>query len=59
MFRDNVQQLCVSVKDNGVGLKPDQLERIFTPFTNNTNSNVNSSHISNGIGLSVCKQICK
>ena len=55
MFSNNVQQLCVSVKDSGVGLKPDQLERIFTPFTNNANSNARSSHISNGIGLSVCK----
>lgn len=46
--------LHIFVRDNGEGIHPEELEKIFTPFYANKSSN----HVeSNGIGLSVSKQL--
>src|SRR5690606_5304878 len=46
--------LHIFVRDNGEGIHPEELEKIFTPFYANKSPN----HVeSNGIGLSVSKQL--
>ncbi len=49
-YRSNDNRSVVTVSDNGAGIEPDVLEKIFIPFfSTKTNGN--------GIGLSLCKQI--
>ena len=47
----------IAVKDEGVGLKPETIEKLFKPFSVYHESSVNEI-TSYGFGLSVCKQIC-
>ena len=44
----------MSVKDEGIGLTPEQVKTIFEPF-----SKPSSHGRGNGVGLSICKQICE
>ena len=44
----------VIVQDNGVGMSPEKLSTIFTPFSQ-SNNNIRG----NGVGLSICKKICE
>ena len=47
---DNKHDMIISITDNGTGILPEVLERVFVPFfTTKTNGS--------GIGLSICKQI--
>ena len=48
----------IRVKDEGVGLKPEVLEKLFKPFAMLAKEDVHQSTTSYGFGLSVCKQIC-
>ena len=46
--------LSVSVKDEGIGMTPEQVSTAFQPFSQS------SRHVrGNGIGLSICKNICE
>lgn len=44
------QGICISIKDNGCGISPEQLENIFTPF-------VTYKSQGTGLGLAVTRQI--
>ncbi|MGB3210632.1 MAG: response regulator [Desulforhopalus sp.] len=46
--------LAFSVKDNGTGISPDYLPRIFEPFTQGDSSSTRT-HEGTGLGLSICK----
>ena len=49
-YKSNDNRVVITVSDNGAGIEPDVLEKIFVPFfSTKTNGN--------GIGLSLCKQI--
>ena len=50
--------LEVSVEDQGLGLTQEEIKCIFEPFGTFKNRN-NRTHQSNGVGLSICKQICE
>ena len=52
--------LEVTVADTGIGMTPEELQRIFVPF-NTTENRVSQSMNprGHGVGLSICKQICK
>lgn len=45
----NGNKVALKVSDNGMGISPQNLDKIFIPFFSTTNSS--------GIGLSLCKQI--
>jgi C4-dicarboxylate-specific signal transduction histidine kinase len=45
---DDTLEICIS--DNGIGLSPDRLTRIFDPFVTSKSDGV-------GLGLSICKSI--
>jgi two-component system nitrogen regulation sensor histidine kinase NtrY len=49
-YIDNSNKLVIKVTDNGSGMSPDIIEKIFIPFFSTKKSG-------SGIGLSLCKQI--
>lgn len=49
--------LCLSVKDNGIGIPPEDLPRIFEKGFTGTNGRIVKS--STGIGLYLCRQLCE
>jgi len=48
--QNNGKEICISVSDNGNGILPEVMDRIFVPFFTTKTSG-------SGIGLSLCKQI--
>ncbi len=53
---ENAYQLHFSVKDTGIGINPEQLHRIFQPFTQADNTN-KRSYGGTGLGLTISSQI--
>ncbi len=49
---ENINHICISVSDNGHGIKPDNLEQIFVPF-------FTSKKEGSGIGLSLSREIMR
>lgn len=49
-------RFCFTVSDNGIGMKPEFLKELFTPFTRERNSRVDSTEGS-GLGMSISKRI--
>ncbi len=49
---DDKRQTVISVKDNGTGIEPEALERIFIPF-------FTTKKLGSGIGLSLSRQIMR
>lgn len=52
----NRQWFCFSVDDTGPGIKPDRIDVIFDPFTQEDNS-ITRKHGGTGLGLSIVKQL--
>lgn len=48
--------LVLSVADSGIGMSPEQLERLFTPFTQADRS-IAGRFGGTGLGLSICRQL--
>ncbi|WP_405406446.1 response regulator [Paracoccus sp. Ld10] len=53
---DNDARVEIAVRDCGIGMTPDQLGRLFTPFTQADNSTTRRFG-GTGLGLAICKQI--
>lgn len=47
--------ICFSVADEGKGIPEDELQEIFTPFTQSTRTKTSAG--GTGLGLSICKEI--
>lgn len=45
-----------SIKDNGKGINPEELDAIFDKFYQSTNQNIKKP-VGSGLGLAICKQI--
>ncbi|WP_440135470.1 HAMP domain-containing sensor histidine kinase [Chitinophaga sancti] len=50
-FTHNIQ---IQVRDNGIGIGPDELNKVFEPFYRGANAHATRGH---GLGLSICKKI--
>ncbi len=53
---DNRTRLCFSVKDTGIGILQENIEKLFSPFTQ-ADSSTTRIFGGTGLGLSICKQI--
>ena len=51
-------QLCFSVKDSGIGIAPDRIERLFQPFTQ-ADSSISRQYGGTGLGLAISKQLAE
>lgn len=49
-------QLCVRVEDNGIGMSPEQLDRVFDEF-NQADSTIVKRYGGTGLGLSICRRL--
>ncbi|RZJ27498.1 MAG: PAS domain-containing sensor histidine kinase [Flavobacterium sp.] len=53
-FLDEIPYICVTLSDNGIGMRTEDLRQIFTVFKRLHNRDEYSG---NGIGLAICKKI--
>ncbi|MEH1920754.1 MAG: ATP-binding protein [Nostoc sp.] len=54
----NIDEIQFSVKDTGIGIPRDRLERLFKAFSQ-VNSSINRQYGGTGLGLAICKQLCE
>ena len=52
--RHDDDQICVSIRDNGVGMPPDVIEKMFNPFFTTKPTDKGT-----GLGLSICNDIVR
>ncbi|HUP62517.1 MAG TPA: GAF domain-containing sensor histidine kinase [Thermoanaerobaculia bacterium] len=52
------ESVRISVRDSGIGIAPDQVERIFEPFTQ-ADSSLRRRHGGAGLGLAISRRLCE
>lgn len=57
LFKDNPDEITIMIEDTGIGIKPDDLERLFEPFQQ-INKDFTKSYKGTGLGLYLSKQLC-
>ena len=55
---DGAQSVRLSFRDSGIGIAPDQIERIFEPFTQ-ADSSLRRRHGGAGLGLAISRRLCE
>lgn len=56
--RESTKQLCFTVKDSGIGIRPETLAVLFQPFTQEEQNYVRH-YSGTGLGLSISKHLCE
>ncbi|WP_414515877.1 ATP-binding protein [Nostoc sp. PCC 9305] len=54
----NPDEIQFSIKDTGIGIPRDRLERLFKAFSQ-VNSSITRQYGGTGLGLAICKQLCE
>ncbi|BAY79886.1 multi-sensor hybrid histidine kinase (plasmid) [Nostoc linckia NIES-25] len=54
----NICEIEFSIKDTGIGIPRDRLERLFKAFSQ-VNSSITREYGGTGLGLAICKQLCE
>lgn len=55
---NKISSFTFDIKDNGIGISQDMLNRIFDPFTRESNT-TESGVFGTGLGLTICKQLAE
>ncbi|MDE6029097.1 MAG: response regulator [Clostridiales bacterium] len=55
---NNISTYTIDIKDNGIGISQDTLNRIFEPFIRESNT-TQSGVFGAGLGLTICKQLAE
>lgn len=55
-IRDNTYVLFFEVIDTGIGISPENLDKLFQDFTQ-ANASITRTHGGTGLGLSICKKL--
>jgi len=55
---DTRDGLRFEIRDTGIGLKPDQMQRLFKPFEQ-ADSSTARKYGGTGLGLSICQRLCE
>lgn len=55
---DDTIMLCVEVRDTGAGMTPDEVARVFEPFTQ-ANSSTTRQFGGSGLGLTIAQSLCE
>lgn len=56
-YDESKKDITLHIKDEGIGIKKEELNRVFDPFFTGSNGRIGKK--STGIGLYMCKNICK
>lgn len=56
-FDDSSVSICFKVRDTGIGMSPEQLERLFTPFEQLHLNDFKSKKAGTGLGMAITKQL--
>ncbi|MEH2262045.1 MAG: ATP-binding protein [Nostoc sp.] len=54
----NTDEIQFSIKDTGIGIPSDRMERLFKAFSQ-VNSSITRQYGGTGLGLAICKQLCE
>jgi CheY-like chemotaxis protein len=49
-------QISFAIRDTGIGIRPDRLDKLFKPFSQ-VDSSVNRTHGGTGLGLAICHRL--
>ncbi|WP_454738018.1 ATP-binding protein [Cupriavidus necator] len=55
-IQDDTAQLVITVSDSGIGIPPENLQRLFAPFVQSEHSSTRR-YGGTGLGLSICKRL--